>query len=211
MSGNNDRGFRGCRISEQALLAQQVDFLDVMEDVNADTLEFQRQVQRYPGGPRPLVVVASDCMNGRDLPQLVQDRRSPDITGVNDVPDARERTYRFRPKQPMGIRDEANRCHLSIVPGRGPGAQSGRFSDCEKSLTQSSRAHGVNCGTVSTTGAAGRQFHTLEKMTAERFGGVGNQDVGQQSNLARNRGSMREWPQWRRRTRKVTRDVNEAN
>src|SRR3954471_20499337 len=99
MPGNNDSEFRGCRIREQALSAQHIDFLDVMEDVNADTLEFQRQVQRYPGGPRTLVVVASDCMNRGDLPQLVQDLRSSDITGVNDVSDARERAHRFRSKQ----------------------------------------------------------------------------------------------------------------
>jgi len=111
MPGNNDRESRGCWISDLALPAQQVDFLDVMEDVNADTLEFQRQVQRYPGSPRSLVVVASDCMNRGDLPQLVQDLRSSDITGMNDVSDARERAHRFGSKQSVGIRDEANRCH----------------------------------------------------------------------------------------------------
>ena len=95
MSGNNDSESRGGRIN--------VDFLDVMEDVNADTLEFQRQVQRYSGGPRTLVVVASDCMNRRDLAQLVQNLRSADITGMNDVSDARERAHRFRSKQSVGI------------------------------------------------------------------------------------------------------------
>ena len=133
MPGNNDSEFRGCRIGEQALPAQHVDFLDVMEDVNADTLEFQRPVQRYPGGPRTLVVVASDCMNRGDLPQLVQDLRSSDITGVNDVSDARERAHRFRSKQSVGIRDEANRCHLPpIVPGQVPGAQSGEVFGLRK-------------------------------------------------------------------------------
>src|SRR3954451_8392572 len=101
MPGNNDSESRGCRVN--------VDFLDVMEDVNPDTLEFQRQVQRYLGSPRTLVVVASDCMNRGNLPQLVQDLRSSNITGVNDVSDARERAHRFRSKQSVGIRDEANR------------------------------------------------------------------------------------------------------
>ena len=133
MPGNNDSESRGCRVN--------VDFLDVMEDVNADTFEFQRQVQRYPGRPRSLVVVASDCMNRCDPSQLVQDLRTSDITRVNDVSDARERAHRFRPKQSVGIRDEANRCHLPpIVPGLVPVAQLGEISDCQKSIdTEESR------------------------------------------------------------------------
>jgi hypothetical protein len=34
---------------------------------------------------------------------------------VNDVSDARERAHRFRSKQSVGIRDEADRCHLPQI------------------------------------------------------------------------------------------------
>jgi hypothetical protein len=45
----------------------------------------------------------------RYLAQLVENPRSADVTGVDDVPDSRERTDRFRAKQSVRIGDQPDR------------------------------------------------------------------------------------------------------
>ena len=86
-----------------------VDLVYVMQDVNADTLELQRQVQRDLGRPRAFVVVSPDCVHRRQLAQLVENLGSPDVSRVDDVPYSRKRTDRFRAKQSVRVGDEAYR------------------------------------------------------------------------------------------------------
>lgn len=99
MSRHHDVKARGLR----------AELVYVMQDVNADTLELQREMQRDLGRPRTFVVVSPDCVNRRQLAQLVENLGSPDVSRVDDVPDTRKRTDRFRAKQSVRVGDETYR------------------------------------------------------------------------------------------------------
>jgi hypothetical protein len=91
------------------LPAQQVDLVYVMQDVNADTLQLQRQIQRDLGRPGAFVVVSPDCVHWRQLAQLFENLGSADISGVDDVPDSRKRMDCFRAEQSVRVGDETER------------------------------------------------------------------------------------------------------
>jgi hypothetical protein len=88
---------------------EQVEFLDVMQYMDADTLQGQRQVERNRGCPCPLVVIPPDGVDRGDVPQRLEDFGSADVAGVNDVADSRECTDCFRAKQSVRIGNEAYR------------------------------------------------------------------------------------------------------
>ena len=80
-----------------------------MEDVNADTLQLQREVKGDLRRPRALVVVSPDRVDRRYGAQLFQDLGAADVARMDDVLNARECTDRFGAKQSVGIGDEAYR------------------------------------------------------------------------------------------------------
>jgi hypothetical protein len=83
--------------------AQYVDLFHVVKHVNSHTLQLQREIKRDFGRPRALVVISSDRVDRGYSAQFFEDLRSADVSGVDDVPDTRERTDCFRAKQPMRI------------------------------------------------------------------------------------------------------------
>jgi hypothetical protein len=86
-----------------------VDFLQVMEYVNADSLQLQSEVKRNVRRPRALVVVSPDRVDRRYGAQLLQNLGAADVARMDDVLNARECTDRFRAKQSVRIGDEAYR------------------------------------------------------------------------------------------------------
>lgn len=55
-------------------------------------------------------------MDGRNFPQLLEDFGTPDVARMNDVSDSRERTDRFRTKQPVRIGNETYRLQRPYSP-----------------------------------------------------------------------------------------------
>jgi len=88
---------------------EQVEFLDVMQYMDADTLQVQRQVERNRGRPCALVVIPPDGVDRGNFPQRFEDFRSADVACVNDVADSRKCTDCLRAKQSVRIGDEAYR------------------------------------------------------------------------------------------------------
>jgi hypothetical protein len=86
-----------------------VDFLHVMEDVNADSLQLQSEVKRDLRRPCALVVVSPYRVDRRYGAQLFENLGAADVARMDDVLNARERTDRFRAKQSVCIGDEAYR------------------------------------------------------------------------------------------------------
>ena len=116
MPGDDDVETSGSRLCERVMPAQRVDLLHIMQDVNPDTLQLQREIQRNLGGPRACVVVASDRVDGRYLAQLVEDLGSADVAGMDDVLDSRERTDRFEAKQSVRVGDQPDRLQRPYSP-----------------------------------------------------------------------------------------------
>src|SRR4051812_25640295 len=108
MSGHND--------SKSGCLRVEIELVQIVQDVNADTLQVQRLAQRDRFSPRALVIVASNSVHRCNLTQRFEDLRSADIACVNDVTDTLEGSNRFRPKQAVRIRDEADGFHVSPLP-----------------------------------------------------------------------------------------------
>src|SRR3569833_922194 len=132
MSGNND--------SKASCARVEIELAQIMQDVNVDTLQVQRLVQRDRRCPRALVIVASNSVHRRNLPQRFEDLRSADIACMNDVTDTCEGSNSFRTKQAVRIRNEADRLHVSPLPQP-------VISECE-GLRESRIL--INCCTVST-------------------------------------------------------------
>ena len=86
-----------------------VDFLQVMEYVNADSLQLQSEVKRNVRRPRALVVVSPDRVDRRYGAQLFENLGAADVARMDDVLNTRERTDRFGAEQSVRIRDEAYR------------------------------------------------------------------------------------------------------
>ena len=91
-----------------------------MKYEDTDALELQREVERDFSRPGAFVVVSSDCVDRRQLAQLFEYFGPADISGMNDVAGARERTDRFRTKQPMRIRYESYRFQRPKSPVSSP-------------------------------------------------------------------------------------------
>jgi hypothetical protein len=90
--------------------------VNVVQDIDADSLQLQREIQRNFPRPRAFVVVSPDCVNGCQLAQLFEDLGSADVAGMDDVPDSRKRTDCFRAKQPVRIGDETYRFQRPYSP-----------------------------------------------------------------------------------------------
>jgi hypothetical protein len=66
-----------------------------------------------PACPRAVVDVPANRCDGRNLRQFVENFRSTDIAGVNDVLRNAQRLERLRTKQPVGIGDDADENDIS--------------------------------------------------------------------------------------------------
>jgi hypothetical protein len=93
-----------------------VHFLHVMQDVNADTFQFQCEVNRDLRGPGTLVIVSPDRIHGRYGAQLLENLGPADVPCVNDVLYARKGTDSFRAKQSVCVGDEAYRFQWLAAP-----------------------------------------------------------------------------------------------
>ena len=62
-----------------------VELFQIVQNVNVDTLEFEGQPVRELRRPGVLVVVPTYGIDRGNLAQRLDDLRSSDITGVNDV------------------------------------------------------------------------------------------------------------------------------
>jgi hypothetical protein len=79
---------------------------------------------RKTRGPAPLVIVAANGGDRRDLGQPLQDGRIADVAGVNDEIAAAKRFDRLGPQQPVGIGDQSDAApggwlHHVLAIGRG--------------------------------------------------------------------------------------------
>ena len=85
----------------------EVHLLQIMENVDSDTFQLEREMKRDFGGPRAFVVVSPDRIDWRYRTQLLQNLGSADVASMDDVLNTRERADCLRPKQSMRIRDDA--------------------------------------------------------------------------------------------------------
>jgi hypothetical protein len=111
-----------------------VDFLHVMEYVNADSLQLQSEVKRNLRRPRALVVVSPDRVDRRYGAQLVQNLGAADVARMDDVLNARECTDRFGAKQSVRIGDEAYRFQWIVR---------GKFRCCAKTSARLGKCAGA--------------------------------------------------------------------
>jgi hypothetical protein len=109
VSGHDDSEACGSRVH--------LYFLHVVENVDADAFQLQREMKRDRGRPRAFVVVSPDCIHWRNRAQLFQDFGSAYVACMDDVVDPGQCTDCFRPKQSVRIRDDAYRFQrLLLVP-----------------------------------------------------------------------------------------------
>ena len=78
-------GVSGDHHSEPRSGGVHAQLLQIMQNVNPETIEFERQRQRQCRRPVPPVVVASNGVERRYVAQLREHLRTADIAGVNDV------------------------------------------------------------------------------------------------------------------------------
>ena len=92
-------------------------FLDVVENMDADTFQIQSKMKRDRGRPGAFVVVSPDGIHWRYRAQLFQNFGSAYVARMDDVVDPGQCTDCFRPKQSVRIRDDAYRFQrLPLVP-----------------------------------------------------------------------------------------------
>jgi hypothetical protein len=86
----------------------QIEFCKVVEHIDADAgdLDHFRVGQLF--GPFFLVDVAANGRKGRDRLQLLENLRSADITGMDDVPRSTQGFEGLRTKQAMRVGDDAD-------------------------------------------------------------------------------------------------------
>jgi hypothetical protein len=111
-----------------------VDFLHVVKDVNADSLQLQSEVERDLRGPRALVVVSPDRVDRRYGAQLFENLGVADVARMDDVLNARECPDRFGAKQSVRIGDEAYRFQW-IVRAAQSGDRSPSFAAVQKPVS----------------------------------------------------------------------------
>lgn len=92
MTGDHHLQPRGSRVDVQ--------ILEVVQDVHADSAKSQREPLRHRAGPRSSVIVAAHRVHRRHRAQRLEHLRSADVAGVNDRLHARQCVKRLGRSRP---------------------------------------------------------------------------------------------------------------
>ena len=99
--------------AECCSLRLQIKLRQIVEHVDTEAADLDHLGLMQPARPRAFVDVPANRCDGRNLRQFVENLRSTDIAGVNDVLRNAQRLERLRTKQPVGIGDDADENDIS--------------------------------------------------------------------------------------------------
>ena len=105
MAGNDD--------CESGCLWLQVKLCQVMQHVNGNAGKFDDSSLREFPSPCTFIDVATNCCEGSNGPQLVENLRVADVAGVNDVFRSSQRLNGFGTKQAVRVGDDADEYGVS--------------------------------------------------------------------------------------------------
>ena len=95
----------------------------VMQHIDRLPAQFhQLRLRKPPKAPAP-IDIPPNRRHRSNLPKLVEDGRIADIARMQNVLDASHRRNCLRPKQPMGIRDDADQHRYSPILSRVRGSR----------------------------------------------------------------------------------------
>lgn len=88
-----------------------IEFLHVVQNVNADAAQLQVEPQRQLTGPSSAIIVPAHGLHRCDGAQSRDHRGFADVTGMYDALHPGKRLHRFRSKEPVSIRDQSDPVH----------------------------------------------------------------------------------------------------
>jgi hypothetical protein len=109
-----------------------------VQNVDGETVQLEREMQRDRGRPCACVVISPDGIDRCDRAQLLQNFGPADVACMDDVLNTSQRTDGLRPKQSVGVRDDAYGFQRAA---RWPAAASATVEAHDLSFAERARIH----------------------------------------------------------------------